>query len=549
MAEAPYKVVVLAAGRGSRLGRLTADYHKALLPVGSKAVVSHLIDKIDPTVEMVVAVGHQAEKLKDYLKFAHPGRKFSFVLIEKFTGRGAGPGYTLLQCRPWLNCPFVITTVDMLVEESIPPPTTNWIGVAPVSPSASVHFNTIQVSGGLVKEMRDKEPTNYGWAFIGTAGIRDHQSFWQALESDKSLIDGERQISNGLQSLVKERLAAVEFTWLDTGTAEGLKNARRKFSGAGGADHFDFSKQDEYLYFVGDRVIKYFADSQIALGRVERAKSLPGIVPAIIGYTSHFFVYRKLPGLTLYQSLDRSLFKQFLRWLDKAMWSKDVSKAVADPEFKEACWNFYHDKTYARVAKYFAIEQEEDTSLVINGQPVPALGRMLDQVPWALLRMGLPSIFHGDLQFDNILVTGRASQPFVLVDWRQDFAGLLAAGDRYYDLAKLYGGMIIPYHLIKKNLFSYWRHDNNIHFDFHQTFSLIEAQGVYKDFIVRRGYDWQHIQLLTALIFLNMAPLHEPPFRQMLRALGSLLLHRALTNTTAQPPGKNIEDRAAQSAI
>ena len=41
---------------------------------------------------------------------------------------------------------------------------------------------------------------------------------------------------------------------------------------------------------------------------------------------------------------------------------------------------------------------------------------------------------------------------FSLIDWRSDFAGKLKYGDKYYDLAKLYGGLLMDYSKIKMNL-------------------------------------------------------------------------------------------------
>ena len=64
---------------------------------------------------------------------------------------------------------------------------------------------------------------------------------------------------------------------------------------------------------------------------------------------------------------------------------------------------------------------------------------------------GIPVFIHGDLQFDNIIFGGK----FSLIDWRQDFAGSFY-GDKYYDLAKLYGGMLINYDRIKQNKMSYF---------------------------------------------------------------------------------------------
>ena len=38
----------------------------------------------------------------------------------------------------------------------------------------------------------------------------------------------------------------------------------------------------------------------------------------------------------------------------------------------------------------------------------------------------------------------------IYIDWRESFGGSTKGGDVYYDLAKLYGGCIIPYNLMKE---------------------------------------------------------------------------------------------------
>ena len=66
-----------------------------------------------------------------------------------------------------------------------------------------------------------------------------------------------------------------------------------------------------------------------------------------------------------------------------------------------------------------------------------------------MLYEGIPSFIHGDLQFDNIIYNKKLNK-FILIDWRQDFAGQIEFGDLYYDIAKLYGGILLNYDYIKK---------------------------------------------------------------------------------------------------
>src|SRR3990167_10156206 len=98
-----YKVVILSAGVGSRMGNLTDHFNKALLPVNFKAVISHIIEKFPKNIEIVIAVGHKKELIKDYLALAHPERKITYVEINNYIGPGTGPGYSLLRCKDYLK--------------------------------------------------------------------------------------------------------------------------------------------------------------------------------------------------------------------------------------------------------------------------------------------------------------------------------------------------------------------------------------------------------------------------------------------------------------
>lgn len=518
-----YKIAIVAAGRGLRLKPLTDTVNKALVPVAGKAVISHIIEKFPVDVEVVVAVGYEKEKLQEYLGLAYPERAITYVDVDNVDGPGSGPATSLLACRSHLQCPFIFSTVDTVVTESVPEPTQNWLGVSRVSDTSS--FNSVLIKDGFAVNMQDKVACDNTHAFIGLCGIQDYEKFWQALDTNTELVSGERQLSNGLRVLIVDGMPAVEFTWYDTGTMAGYQRIQAALSGS---DDFDFSKTGEYIYFVGGRVIKFFADKEIVARRVQRAKELTGFVPQINCQTEHFYTYQSVSGQTFYSRANASLAHMFFRWLADSFWTDRELVADDQEVFRAACRAFYYDKTMSRVDAYYRLTHTSDTAAIVHGVPVPQLADLLNRIDWDALNDGLPSRFHGDLQYDNVLVTEGESQQFVLLDWRQDFAGLIEYGDRYYDLAKLYGGHIIPYHLIKKNMFSYEEAGDAVTFDIASTYNLQECRAAYDAFLASEGYDMKKVRTLTALIFLNMSPLHAAPFDKLLHHLGRLELMRAL---------------------
>ena len=99
-----YKVFIPSAGLGLRLGKSYSNLNKALVGINNKPVISHLIEKFDQKIELVIALGYKG-KLKEYLEIAHP-ELIQFVEIDNFCGIGSGLGHTILNCKKYLQSPF-----------------------------------------------------------------------------------------------------------------------------------------------------------------------------------------------------------------------------------------------------------------------------------------------------------------------------------------------------------------------------------------------------------------------------------------------------------
>lgn len=523
-----YKVCILAAGAGIRMGEISNSVNKAILPVNNKGVISYIIEKFPSEVEIVIAVGHKKETIIDYLSLAHPEKKITFVEIDRYLGPGTGPGYSLFQCRNYLQCPFIFFAADTIVIEDVPPPDKNWFGIAPVKETE--RFCTVKIRNNLIYQIDDKIKCDNKYAFIGLAGIYDYQEFFDALEKNKEIISGEIQVSNGFKKLIEKQLLPIGFTWFDTGSLENYTETNKNFSG--GERKFDFSKGDEFLYFVNDRVIKFFADSDIAQKRFQRAANhLKGLCPEVEACQGSFYSYKKIDGQVLYNVLNAQVVNDFLQWARWQLWKKAELSENEKINFLQTCHRFYHEKTIKRLQEFYEKTDIEDTWSNINGIVVPPLKDLLAQIDWHYLSNGVPVNFHGDLQFDNILVTRDevSNLPkFILLDWRQDFGGLTDIGDIYYDLAKLYGGLLISYPLIKEKMFTFDMSGSSVYYNFFIKNDVIEAREEYEKFLEKNGFDLKKVKILTALIFLNMAVLHKDPFDLLLYYLGKSILFKLL---------------------
>ncbi|MFH0712185.1 MAG: NTP transferase domain-containing protein [archaeon] len=224
-----YKVCILAAGVGSRMQHFSQHLNKVLLPVRGKPTICHIIEKFPENIEIVIAVGHKKESLITFLKTAYPNRKLTFVEVSPYVGEGSGAGYSLLSCKNHLMCPFVHIAGDTLVKETITCPDSNWLGISKAQIKDSERFCSVKLNEDTVIRIDDKIKTDNKYAYIGVLGVKDYEPFWDALEKNNRIIDGEIQISNGMQPLLEKGLKVKNFTWFDTGTPKAYEYSIKNY--------------------------------------------------------------------------------------------------------------------------------------------------------------------------------------------------------------------------------------------------------------------------------------------------------------------------------
>ena len=204
------------------------------------------------------------------------------------------------------------------------------------------------------------------------------------------------------------------------------------------------------------------------------------------------------------------------------LWDK---QDVEPKKMEKLCEKFYKEKTLKRFEMFNALYPNYNFPEKINNVVVTPLPKLLNQIPWEKLYDGIPSFIHGDLQFDNILIN-QDSKDFMLIDWRQDFANESEFGDVYYDIAKLYGGIILNYDLIKKGLFKISQEESEVILDFAQKNMTKQYLDIFEQFIESKNLELDRVLLLVGLIYINMAPLHHEPFNFLLIALGTQILNK-----------------------
>jgi dTDP-glucose pyrophosphorylase len=108
-------MVIMAGGRGTRLGVHTQDCPKPLLPVGGKPMLEHIIEraKAEGFKHFVLAIHYLGHMIQDYFG---DGSKLNINIeyLRENTPLGTAGALGLLQVRP--KEPFLVTNGDVLTD-------------------------------------------------------------------------------------------------------------------------------------------------------------------------------------------------------------------------------------------------------------------------------------------------------------------------------------------------------------------------------------------------------------------------------------------------
>lgn len=473
--------------------------HKGLLPYRGKAILSHVIDQL-PGSKFILAVHHHADQLREYLRLAHPEEWFEFVDVGSVDAPGAGPGKSLLLALEETYGPALVVTSDTYFElPKLVRWDRNWLGAGAVAASEQLSYCNLRTDEfGEVVEVRDKSPADDSFvAWTGLMYLKDWESARDNLR--RAQVACELQCSAAWRDL---RFWVVEHRWLDFGTKE-------RYDAAALTEGYDYSKPDEQTYLVGQRVVKFFADKKRVEARLKRWHLLnKETVPTGIISEGRFISYELVPGRTFYEAGDPYKFKLLLSWLERKLWNV----RYLEGQRAELCHQFYYGKTKARTEDYLLHSRHDVTS--VNGQPVElSWPELLDRVNWDKLTDGTFTTFHGDLQFDNIIVQPNGG--FKLIDWRDDFAGH-SYGDLRYDLAKLLSGATFDFDLVKRFLFSVTFQGTSAYVSFPRRTFDEDYERLLREHHSAHGYDWKATDLLRWLIIAGMSGLHKEPYAEAL---------------------------------
>ncbi len=239
------KAVLLAAGRGTRLGAITAHYPKALLEVGGRPIIVRIIDGLARAgiTELAIVTGHEAALLEAEVgSGAHAGLRIVYFRQMRLDGTAralalangfAGEGQFFFGWGDILVAPANYDRVLKAARFADAIIAVNEVD-DPAAGAAVYVDEEMRVTRLVEKPPPGTSSTRWNNAGFGVLG----PAIWPEIDGLTPSPRGEYELPQAIAALVASgaavRAVPVEGPWFDIGTPDDLAAARAAFTNTRG---------------------------------------------------------------------------------------------------------------------------------------------------------------------------------------------------------------------------------------------------------------------------------------------------------------------------
>lgn len=482
--------IILAAGIGSRANNVEG-LHKSLLPHENIPLISHIINSAPDGVQFHIATGYKNSQVKSIVEWLYPDKKINFIYVDNFADPRSGPHTTLLEVVKTFNRPFICFPCDCYCSDA----TLYAMDKQDILYVYNENFPEYDyVTNINPLKFKRQSCSNL---FTGVFKVYNHSRFQRDLSKSSSITE----VFDGFNIREINK-------WLDFGSvATYHKNSKNQVP----------LKKDQVTYLFNDRVLKYFSDAwkcEILSHKYREFYKVENI-------GEHWFSYPYIQGEIITDFLSDNTVVENLITETEKFWN---SKTESSETLYEDCLELYYEKTNQRVSLFQSQHPNIDDIVEINGEKVPSIATLIDKIDFnKIASTAIDVKIHGDLQPENIIYNNGI---FSLIDFRPSFGKSVSNGDMYYDISKLLHGCLVSNQVVIKNLWSVNINGDSARIHIDKVESLQNLYKLFSGWIIDKNLDLEKSYLLTALHYINIAPLYTNDYSLFLFLLGKLLLYK-----------------------
>ncbi len=522
------QLVILIAGKGTRLYPLTIGFPKCLLSIKQKpAIYNMIIPLIKEGLRDIIFVvnNDNINIIKDFMERSFSNIKLNIKYIIQNDFSGPGSALSLVADKITEDKSVILLLGDTLC--TYPDNYDNsWIGVSSVDDEKS-KYCMIESNSNKITNIFDKPEINVDTndAAIGLYYFKNSKLLSSVLNEKIEKIHGEYQLSSYFQKYHEHENICIQKIndWEDIGSLDGyMKTNKNNFN----CRFFNTLYLDQ-LGVLHKKSIYPKITSEINWFKYTKNTDFEKTSPKFYDsdrfqdeYGIEFYDYLTLSEyFTFYPLSEYSKIYIFTSLMEK-MIDLYKSNQLNDEKFKKLLKAILIDKTYNRINEWARTDIINKEKVFINNQEYYGIFPLLERLENSILEIcensiNYISIIHGDPAFSNILFSPR-NMLFKLIDPRGDFGIDTIYGDYRYDLAKIRHCYHGRYDEITNDLFEISEITTNdkcdINLKFYKDLEYLSLDRV----LVEKGFNVDDIELIEGLLFISMLPLHNDyPDRQI----------------------------------
>jgi len=228
------RAIIPVAGIGTRLKPHTHSTPKALLNVGGKPIIAHILDKLleEGINKATFVIGYLGDMIKDYIEKKYPSVESSFIEQEKMEGLG----HAIYTAIPTFDDDEIFIILgDTIFDVNLKGVFKNKVSSLGVKEVEDYQrFGVAVVKNGIIEKLVEKPQTPVSnLALVGLYYVSHKQALINCLNElvEKDIrTKGELQLTDALQIMIDKGEKVTTFPvdgWYDCGKPETLLSTNR----------------------------------------------------------------------------------------------------------------------------------------------------------------------------------------------------------------------------------------------------------------------------------------------------------------------------------